>query len=86
MAQDVIGRGDGALEFTPIEQLSYEQARDELVEVVRILELGQMSLDESLQYWERGEALSKYCEDKLAGAQQRIQQALDDAAGSATTE
>lgn len=76
MAQDVIGRGDGALEFTPVEQLSYEQARDELVEVVRILELGQMSLDESLQYWERGEALAKYCEEKLAGAQARIEQAL----------
>ena len=36
--------------------LSYEQARDELVETVKILELGQMSLDESLKYWERGEA------------------------------
>ena len=39
------------------EGLSYEQARDELIETVKILELGQMSLDESLKYWERGEAL-----------------------------
>ena len=42
--------------------LSYEQARDELIETVKILELGQMSLDESLKYWERGEALAKRCE------------------------
>ncbi len=46
--------GDDA--FPDVSTLSYEQARDELVETVKILELGQMSLDESLNYWERGEA------------------------------
>ncbi|MDN6388009.1 MAG: exodeoxyribonuclease VII small subunit, partial [Corynebacterium sp.] len=46
--------------FRPLDELSYEQARDELVEVVKILELGQMSLDESLKYWERGEELAAY--------------------------
>ena len=45
-------------QFRPLEELNYEQARDELVETVKILELGQMSLDESLKYWERGEALA----------------------------
>lgn len=63
-------------EFRPLDQLSYEQARDELVEVVKILELGQMSLDESLNYWERGEELAAYCEDYLNGASKRIEQAL----------
>lgn len=62
--------------FRPLNQLSYEQARDELVEVVKILELGQMSLDESLNYWERGEELAAYCEDYLNGASKRIEQAL----------
>ena len=59
--------------------LTYEQARDELVETVKILELGQMSLDESLAYWERGEALAKRCEEQLGAAQQRVAQALGDA-------
>ena len=62
--------------FRPLDQLSYEQAREALVEVVKILELGQMSLDESLNYWERGEELAAYCEDYLNGASKRIEQAL----------
>lgn len=62
--------------FRPIDQLSYEEARDELIEVVRILELGQMSLDESLNYWERGGELAAYCEDYLNGASSRIEKAL----------
>ena len=63
--------------FRAIEELSYEDARDELVEVVKILELGQMSLDESLNYWERGEELAAYCEDYLDGAATRIEKALN---------
>ncbi|STC70100.1 exodeoxyribonuclease VII small subunit [Corynebacterium pilosum] len=66
--------GDDA--FPDVSTLSYEQARDELVETVKILELGQMSLDESLNYWERGEALAKRCEVLLDGASQRVEQAL----------
>ena len=62
--------------FRPIEQLNYEEARNELVEIVHILELGNMSLDESLNYWERGEALAEYCEKYLAGAEARIEKAL----------
>ncbi|MGM1063800.1 exodeoxyribonuclease VII small subunit [Saccharothrix sp. Mg75] len=54
----------------------YEQARDELVEVVRRLEAGGLSLEESLALWERGEALAKTCEQRLAGARERIDQAL----------
>ncbi|WP_033440051.1 exodeoxyribonuclease VII small subunit [Saccharothrix sp. NRRL B-16314] len=54
----------------------YEQARDELVEVVRKLEAGGLSLEESLALWERGEALAKTCERQLAGARERIDQAL----------
>ncbi|GAA1350810.1 exodeoxyribonuclease VII small subunit [Saccharothrix algeriensis] len=54
----------------------YEEARDELVEVVRRLEAGGLSLEESLALWERGEALAKTCEQRLAGARERIDQAL----------
>lgn len=74
---DVIGRGvPNPKSLTPVEDLNYEQARGELQEVVRILELGQMGLDESLAYWERGEALAKRCEEHLDGASQRIAEAL----------
>ncbi|MGP5929322.1 exodeoxyribonuclease VII small subunit [Corynebacterium glyciniphilum] len=67
---------DSKQTFRPLEELSYEQARDELVEVVKILELGQMSLDESLRYWERGEELAAYCERYLDGASERVEAAL----------
>ena len=49
---------------------------DELIEIVKILELGQMGLDESLKYWERGESLAKRCEEHLAGAARRVEQAI----------
>lgn len=62
--------------FTPVAELGYEQARDELTEIVRILELGQMSLDESLAYWERGEELARRCEEHLAGAKHRVEAVL----------
>ncbi|AOS61668.1 exodeoxyribonuclease VII small subunit [Actinoalloteichus hymeniacidonis] len=56
--------------------LGYEQARDELAEVVRRLEAGGLSLEDSLALWERGEALATVCERRLAGARQRVEQAL----------
>lgn len=62
-----------------IAELSYEQARDELVKVVGQLEQGGASLEESLALWERGEALAKRCEEWLIGAKAR----LDAARGSA---
>lgn len=56
--------------------LDYEQARDELAEVVRKLEAGGLSLEDSLGLWERGEALASVCERHLAGARQRVDRAL----------
>lgn len=55
------------------ETLGYEQARDELVEVVRRLEAGGVGLEESLTLWERGEALATICEQWLAGARERLE-------------
>lgn len=63
---------------------SYEAARDELVEVVRRLEQGGTSLEESLALWERGEELARTCERWLDGAQERVDTALaarDESAG-----
>lgn len=61
----------------PVEELGYEAARDELAEVVRKLEAGGLSLDDSVALWERGEALARRCEEQLAGARERIQKVLD---------
>jgi len=60
----------------PISQLGYEQARDELIEIVRQLEQGGLDLDASLKLWERGEELAKRCEKHLAGAREKVEQAL----------
>ncbi|GAA2539827.1 exodeoxyribonuclease VII small subunit [Pseudonocardia hydrocarbonoxydans] len=63
-------------EQAAVDTLGYEQARDELVEVVRALEAGGLSLDESVALWERGEALATRCEEQLAGARERVETAL----------
>ncbi|QOR69881.1 exodeoxyribonuclease VII small subunit [Ruania alkalisoli] len=57
---------------TDVRDLSYEQARDELVEVVNKLESGAASLEESLDLWERGEALADRCQSWLDAARARI--------------
>ncbi|MVU81804.1 exodeoxyribonuclease VII small subunit [Nocardia sp. ET3-3] len=59
-----------------IATLGYERARDELVNVVKMLEQGGMDLDDSLALWERGEALATRCEQHLAGARKRVEDAL----------
>ncbi|QES43589.1 exodeoxyribonuclease VII small subunit [Streptomyces venezuelae] len=56
--------------------LGYEQARDELIEVVRRLETGGTTLEESLALWERGEKLAKICRRWLDGARARLDAAL----------
>lgn len=67
----------------PISELGYEEARDELIEVVERLEHGGLDLDTSLKLWERGEHLAKRCEQHLAGARERVENAL---AANASTE
>ncbi|QIM19126.1 exodeoxyribonuclease VII small subunit [Leucobacter coleopterorum] len=62
-------------------ELSYEQARDELVQVVGRLEQGGTTLEESLQLWERGEALAARCEEWLLGARQRLEAARQGVTG-----
>jgi len=58
------------------EKIPYEQAREELVEVVRRLEAGGTTLEESLALWERGEQLATICQEWLEGARQRLDAAM----------
>ncbi|HEX6194579.1 MAG TPA: exodeoxyribonuclease VII small subunit [Jiangellaceae bacterium] len=69
------GTGSGA------ENLTYEQARDELVSVVTRLEAGGTTLEESLALWQRGEELAAICEKFLDGARAKL-----DAASQADSE
>jgi exodeoxyribonuclease VII small subunit len=57
---------------TAAPQPSYEQARDELLDVVRRLEAGGVTLEESLALWERGEHLASVCQTWLDGARARL--------------
>jgi exodeoxyribonuclease VII small subunit len=54
-------------------EMSYEAARDELAEVVRRLEAGGTTLEESLTLWERGEQLAATCQQWLDGARARLE-------------
>ena len=57
-------------------ELTYEAAREELVEVVRALESGGTNLEESLALWERGEHLAQVCQRWLDGARKRLDEAV----------
>ncbi len=75
----------------PKEALSYEQARDKLAAVVKRLEAGGLTLEQSLELWERGERLAGVCGEWLDGARARLAAAMakrddsdqDDAADTA---
>ncbi|OQO92433.1 exodeoxyribonuclease VII small subunit [Saccharomonospora piscinae] len=73
---------DGADE---VADLGYEEARDQLIEVVKGLEAGGLSLEESLALWERGEQLARLCERHLEGARERIEAALATVENTETT-
>jgi exodeoxyribonuclease VII small subunit len=72
----------GASESEADRALGYEQARDELIEVVRRLEAGGTTLEESLALWERGEELAKVCRRWLDGARARLDAALAEEEGA----
>jgi exodeoxyribonuclease VII small subunit len=55
----------------------YEEARAELVDVVRALEAGGTTLEESLALWERGERLAAICQEWLDGARARLDAAIE---------
>ena len=57
-------------------RIPYEQARDELIELVKRLEAGGLTLEQSLELWERGEALATICEEWLEGARAKLATAM----------
>ncbi len=62
--------------MTEQERPSYEEAREELVEVVRRLESGGTNLEVSLALWERGEQLARICQEWLDGARKRLDEVV----------
>ncbi len=66
---------------TSVEELTFEQAFDEMEQIVRQLEDGQLSLDESLALFERGQALSARCQALLETAELKVQQLVPKAGG-----
>jgi exodeoxyribonuclease VII small subunit len=57
-------------------RVPYEQARDELTELVKRLEAGGLTLEQSLELWERGERLAAICEEWLEGARAKLAAAM----------
>jgi exodeoxyribonuclease VII small subunit len=68
--------GADAVPKSPNEALSYEQARDKLAAVVKRLEAGGLTLEQSLELWERGERLATVCGEWLDGARARLAAAM----------
>jgi exodeoxyribonuclease VII small subunit len=68
--------GKPATESDTPRPVPYEQARDELTELVKRLEAGGLTLEQSLQLWERGQQLAAICEEWLEGARARLASAL----------
>ena len=58
----------------PVDSLSFEQAIDELDQLVRKMESGELSLDDSIAAYRRGAELARYCQARLANAEQEIRQ------------
>ena len=57
-----------------VDTLSFEQAMDELDQLVRRMESGELSLDDSIAAYRRGAELARYCQSRLANAEQEIRQ------------
>jgi len=69
---------------TPVTELSFEQAMQELEQVVSRLERGDVALDESIALYERGALLKKRCEEKLKEAEEKVHAITLDAEGNPT--
>jgi exodeoxyribonuclease VII small subunit len=70
------GRDAPPPQGSPARRPTYEQARDELSDVVKRMEAGGLTLEQSLQLWERGERLAAVCTEWLEGARARLAEAM----------
>ena len=69
-----------------IRKMSFEQALEELKEIVERLEQGQGELDQAIEAYQRGALLKQHCEAKLRDAEQKIAKISLGADGTVTTE
>jgi exodeoxyribonuclease VII small subunit len=65
------------LKFTPLEELTYEEALQELEDLVNTLETGDNDLQKTLLYFERGQALASYCISLLDDAELKVKDILE---------
>lgn len=77
------GKTDKTADGPAEPEMSYEESRDALNDVVRRLESGGLSLKDSLALWERGEELARVCEQWLEGARAKLAAAMDERADNA---
>jgi len=68
--------GNKDFDFTPLEELTYENALEELNIVVQKLEIEQLSLEEALAYFERGQNLAQYCAKLLDQTELKVEQII----------
>jgi exodeoxyribonuclease VII small subunit len=69
-----------------VEDLTFEEALNELQEIVRGIETGKDDLDKVINDYERGNALKSHCESKLKEAKLRIEKIVEKSDGSISTE
>lgn len=72
--------------MTNINDMSYEQAREELMNTVKALEAGNLNLEESLTQWKRGELLADRCQAWLDSAREALDKAQAKQAGESETD
>jgi exodeoxyribonuclease VII small subunit len=82
MAQGDTAQAGQARGGSPPRRPGYEEARDQLADLVKRLEAGGLTLEQSLELWERGERLAAICEEWLEGARARLAAAIAPAQGT----
>jgi exodeoxyribonuclease VII small subunit len=70
----------------PVETLSFESALRELEQIVTRLEQGEVDLEDSINLYERGQALKAHCEKKLKSAESRLEKIVAGAKGAERAE
>ena len=74
----VVGRMKKSVESKAPEELSFEQALEELDGLVRKMESGELGLDDSIAAYRRGAALARHCQTRLTAAEQEIRKLDND--------
>ena len=69
-----------------IRTLSFEEALDGLEEIVRQLESGDVSLEDSIEIYSRGTQLKRHCEEKLRAAAEKVEKIVLGAGGKVAVE